>query len=70
MDIDHQVKRNLKLDCEGNSKAAQVRAGSLIKDKSPTQCSAYPHQPCIDTLYVLPPRRHKPKLVLTGTTIP
>ena len=31
--------------------------------------SAYPHQPCVGTLYVLPPRR-RPKLVLTGTSIP
>ena len=30
--------------------------------------SAYPRQPYIDTLYVLPPRR--PKLVLTGISIP
>ena len=32
--------------------------------------SAYPHQPHVDTLYVLPPRRRRPKLVLTGTSIP
>ena len=32
------------------------------------QRSAYPHQPFVDTLYVLSPRR--PKLVLTGTSIP
>ena len=33
--------------------------------------SAYPHQPAYaDTLYVLPPRRRRPKLVLTGTSIP
>ena len=32
--------------------------------------SAYPHQPYVDTLYVLPPRRRRPKLVLTGTSIP
>ena len=30
--------------------------------------SAYPRQPYLDTLYVLPLRR--PKLVLTGTSIP
>ena len=29
--------------------------------------SAYPHQPYVDTLRVLPPRRRRPKLVLTGT---
>ena len=34
------------------------------------RCSAYPHQPYVDTLYVLPPRRRRPKLVLTGTSIP
>ena len=34
------------------------------------QCSAYPHQPYVDTLYVLPPRRRRPKLVLKGTSIP
>ena len=32
--------------------------------------SAYPHQPYVDTLYVLPLRRRRPKLVLTGTIIP
>ena len=32
--------------------------------------SAYPHQPCVDTLYALPPCRHRPKLVLTSTSIP
>ena len=32
--------------------------------------SAYPHQPYFDTLYVLPPCRHRPKLDLTGTSIP
>ena len=36
--------------------------------------SAYPHQPYVDTLYVLPPRRRRrrrrPKLVLTGTSTP
>ena len=31
--------------------------------------SAYPHQLYVDTLYVLPPRRRRPKLVLTGTSI-
>ena len=31
---------------------------------------AYPHQPHVDTLYVLPPRRRRPKLVFTGTSIP
>ena len=31
--------------------------------------SAYPHQPYVDTLYVRP-RRRRPKLVLTGTSIP
>ena len=31
---------------------------------------AYPHQPYIDTFYVLPLRRCRPKLVLTGTSIP
>ena len=29
-----------------------------------------PHQRFVDTLYVLPPRRRRPKLVLTGTSIP
>ena len=29
----------------------------------------YPHQPYVDTLYVLPPSRRRPKLVLTGTSI-
>ena len=33
------------------------------------QRSAYPHQPYVDTLYVLPPRRRRPKLVLTVTSI-
>ena len=28
---------------------------------------AYPHQPCVDTLYLLPLCRGRPKLVLTGT---
>ena len=28
------------------------------------------HQPYVDTLYVLSPCRHRPKLVLTGTSIP
>ena len=32
--------------------------------------SAYPHQPYLDILYVLPLRRHRLKLVLTGTSIP
>ena len=32
--------------------------------------SAYPHQPYVDTLYVLPPGRRRPKLILTGTSIP
>ena len=32
--------------------------------------SAYPHQPYVDTLYVLPLRRRRPKLFLTGTSIP
>ena len=32
--------------------------------------SAYPHQPYVDTLYVLPPCQCRPKLVLTGTSIP
>ena len=32
--------------------------------------SAYSHQPYVDRLYVLPPRRRRPKLVLTGTSIP
>ena len=32
--------------------------------------SAYPYQPYVDTLHVLPPRRRRPKLVLTGTSIP
>ena len=32
--------------------------------------SAYPHQPYVDTLYVLLPHRCRPKLVLTGTSIP
>ena len=33
--------------------------------------SAYPHQPYVDTLYVLPPRRRRPKLALTaGSSIP
>ena len=32
--------------------------------------SANPCQPYVDTLYVLPPRRRRPKLVLTGTSIP
>ena len=31
--------------------------------------SAYPHQPYVDRFYVLPPRRCRPKLVLTGTSI-
>ena len=31
---------------------------------------AYSHQPYVDTLYVLLPRRRRPKLVLTGTSIP
>ena len=29
-----------------------------------------PHQPYVDTLYVLTVRRRRPKLVLTGTSIP
>ena len=32
--------------------------------------SAFPHQGYIDTFYVLPTRRRRPKLVLTGTSIP
>ena len=32
--------------------------------------SAYPHQLCVDTLYVLKLRRRRPKRVLTGTSIP
>ena len=32
--------------------------------------SAYSHEPYVDTLYVLTPRRRRPKLVLTGTSIP
>ena len=32
--------------------------------------SAYPHQPYVDTFYVSPLHRRRPKLVLTGTSIP
>ena len=44
-----------------------------LGDSTPTNSlrrSAYPHQPYVDTLYVLPLRRRRPKLVLTGTSIP
>ena len=46
--------------------------GSCLKCQ-PThslQRSAYPHQPYVDTVNVLPPLRRQPKLVLTGTSIP
>ena len=32
--------------------------------------STYPNQPYVDTFHVVPLRRHRPKLVLTGTSIP
>ena len=35
-----------------------------------TAFSIYPHQPYVDILYVLLPRWYRPKLVLTGTSIP
>ena len=46
---------------------------NAVKSVQPTHSlrrSAYPHQPYVDTLNVLPPRRRRPKLVLTGTSIP
>ena len=47
-----------------SSEQANVRKVSSLRH------SAYPHQPYVDTLYVLPPCRRRPKLVLTGTSIP
>ena len=49
-----------------------LRKGSHSK-RQPTHSlwsSAYPHQPYVDTLYVLPPRQRIQKLVLAGTSIP
>ena len=43
---------------------------SVLANTLAVQRSAQPDQPYVDTLYVLPPRRHRPKLVLTGTSIP
>ena len=45
--------------------------GSKRQPTHSLQRLAYPHQPYVDTLYVLePPRRRRPNLVLTGTSIP
>ena len=59
------------------SPSSEQRAESLVtcEDegltlKTSANTSAYPHQPYVDTLYILPPRRRRPKLVLTGTSIP
>ena len=38
--------------------------------KSVLRRSAFPDPPYVDTLYILPPRRRRPKLVHTGTSIP
>ena len=42
----------------------------LAKSTYSLRHSAYPHHPYIDTSYILPPCRHRLKLVLTGTSIP
>ena len=43
------------------------RANARNASQHTLRCSAYPHQPLyVDTLYVLPPRRRRPKPVLMG----
>ena len=42
---------------------------NAVKSMLTLRCSAYPHQPYVDTLYILQTRRRRPKLVLTGTSI-
>ena len=51
-------------------KSVLADEGLTLEMSVNTRRSAYPHQPYVDTLYVLPPRRRRPKLVLTGTRIP
>ena len=46
---------------------SSVSPSSETSANNSLRCSAYPHQPYVDKLYVLPPRRRRPKLVLTGT---
>ena len=55
----HQSK-----DCSDEGLTLEMSANTLYG------IQAYPHQPYVDTLYVLPLRRCRPKLVLTGISIP
>ena len=63
-------QRKVDVDMLNAVKSVLADVSSVSPSSEQSSVSAYPHQPYADTLFVLPPRRRRPKLVHTGTSIP